>query len=231
MKGSQKEKGGTLARWGALLTWLSIAALLLSAMVFVIYMLDQTSSGLVEDDFKEIEGSTWRSEMHIEEYSTISISITSKDDDVSFTLRILDPSDDLYESYTDTTPMIFDLSAGESGSYQFLLTIDNGDDFKDLSITIYSYSFGILFMCCGVSSLGLVFMALIITGFVLLMVAIYQRNRRPKVLLRPDAHFQQGSGYRPIRNNYPDQEVGPYGYRYPPQQYQDPYQNSRRFDR
>ncbi|MEA3558036.1 MAG: hypothetical protein U9R75_02170 [Candidatus Thermoplasmatota archaeon] len=221
---SEKGKGEGLARTGAVLVWSSFAVLLFSIAVFMSFFLVQVSEGIGEEDFREIEPGVWEAEMYVDTYGSISCRISSTCEEVELDLTIEDEDGWEIETGEYTTPVTKEIVSEGSGTYIFTITILNNGSFSDLQISIYSYSMGAVFLCCGVSMLGIVFLGLLITGFVLLMVALYKRNRKevPTSSLPPSLphDYYAPRPYQQSLNHYrtPYRDSNPV---YPPKGYYD----------
>ncbi|MGA1865899.1 MAG: hypothetical protein ACMUFK_00360 [Thermoplasmatota archaeon] len=190
-KGTKKSEGQ--ARLGAILVWSSICALILSLAVLFSFAIVDAGRELTEDDFQYSGPGTWSSEIHVDGLGTITGSVRSHDNDFSnlrITVTIYDPSGDVEEEYDQRTPVIISIQVFDPGTYRIEIEIkDQERSIENLDISISSTGMDIILVCCGAMGAGLVFLALFVTGFVLLMVSIFTRNRE---LRPPRPRFMYG---------------------------------------
>ncbi|MBN1538883.1 MAG: hypothetical protein JW939_01970 [Candidatus Thermoplasmatota archaeon] len=168
------------ARLGAIFIWSSICALILSLAVLFSFVIVYSGGELTEDDFKSSGFGTWSSEVHVGGLGTITGSVRSHDlnfGNFRIKVTIYDPSGEVEEEYEQRTPVIISVQVFDPGTYRIEIEImDHERSIEDLDISISSTDMDILLICCGVTGAGFIFLALFVTGFILLMVSIFTRR-------------------------------------------------------
>ncbi|MGA1793397.1 MAG: hypothetical protein ACMUHM_05555 [Thermoplasmatota archaeon] len=217
-KGRKRSEGQ--ARLGAVFVWSSIAVLLLCLAVLFSYAIVDAGSGLTEEDFNEIEEGTWSAEIKVSDFGTISGTVRSHEDNIRIVVTVYDTYGDKIENYDQKTPVAISVQVYESGTYEIEIEVlEEGKTIEDLDISISAAGFDVLFLCCGLSSFGVVFLALLATGFILLLVSISTRRRelyppRPVMRYPPPPPPYYGMGY-------------PGGQMYPPPPYYPPFRGNQ----
>jgi len=208
-QGSQgRKRSEGQARLGAIFVWSSIAMMMLSLVVFFSYAMIDAGSGLTEDDFRSIEEGTWSAKIKVSDFGTISGTIRSTGESVHVKVTIFDPYGDKIDDYDQRTPVDISVQVFDSGSYEIQIDIiTDGKTIDDLDISISAAGFDAIFLCCGISSFGLLFLGFFVTGLIFLLVAISTRRRelhppRPVMRYPPPPPPYYGRGY-PGRPMYP----------------------------
>ncbi|MFO8050143.1 MAG: hypothetical protein R6V01_00385 [Thermoplasmatota archaeon] len=231
MDNGGREKGETLGKTGAVLVWSSIGVLLILIIMFVSFFLVGILEGIGEEDFENVAPGRWESNLKVDRFSTIMLSVMTEEEEVEFSLEVQGPDGVVMGSDEYTTPLMLTIEAESSGEYTFVITVLDEGDFSRMEISIYSRSPASIFMCCGIPSVLIIFLALSITGLTLLMVALYKRNRRiaprrPPGPLPPDYYsprpYQQPGyprfrpmQYQELNYGYPPAHDQGYPYREP----------------
>jgi len=207
-KGRKRSEGQ--ARLGAIFVWSSVVVMMLSIVAVFSFFIFNTGSGLTEDDFRSVEDNAWSAEIEVSDFATISGTVGSVDGKINVKVTIFDPNGDKVKGYDQKTPVNIYVQIYDSGSYEIQVEIlDEGKTIDDLDISISAAGFDVIYLCCGTSIFGIIFIGLIVTGFILLLVAISTRRRE----MRPP---------RPLRR-YPPPPPPYYGMGYPGRQmYQPP---------
>ncbi|MGA1820819.1 MAG: hypothetical protein ACMUHU_07425 [Thermoplasmatota archaeon] len=208
-----RKRSEAQARLGAVFVWSSIAVLLLSFVVFFSYAIIDADSGLTEEDFQLIEDGTWSADIRVSDLGTISGTVRSHEDKMEVNVTVYDSSGNKIEKYSQKTPVRISVQVYESGRYEVQIEVlEENRTIEDLDISISAAGFDVLFLCCGLSTFGLIFIALLVTGFILLLVAISTRRRelhpsRPFMRYPPPPPPYYGRGYhggpRYPPGNYP----------------------------
>ncbi len=227
-----------LARLGAIFVWSSVAVMLISMMIFYTFAIAESSTGITEDDFEDHAPGEWRTTVSVSSFGTITGTITAEDDNFKVKVIVYDDSGNDVETYNERTPLTFSAQIFEAGEYEIAVVIEvEGKTIDDLDIQISGTSVDSVLLCCGGSFFVIIDIGLFLTGFIILLVAIFRRKEelhppRPIMRYRPPQppYYGGPQGYQMYQRAPPmyqqfsgPQNEGYLGYEGPPQQVQRAY--------